>query len=176
MLGRAFSGESLFQNRYTAEGGQGMIAFASSFPGSIRAFEIGPGNGIVAQKKAFLASAPTVKFEVAFQKIGAGLFGGEGFIMQRFTGQGMLLLEIDGSIVEYTLAPGETMLIDNGFLAAMEGSVQMSVERIKGIGNVLAGGEGLTNVRVTGPGKIWLQTMPINQFIDAIAGLLPIRS
>ena len=174
MLKRAVSGESIFQNTYTAKG-DGMIAFGSSFPGEIMGMYLEPGQTIIAQKRAYLAAAPTVNFEVAFQKVGAGLFGGEGFIMQRFTGSGMLLLEIDGSVVEYALAPGESMLIDNGFLAAMEGTVQMSVERVKGLGNVLAGGEGLTNVRVTGPGKIWLQTMPINQFIDAIAGLLPVR-
>ena len=102
MLGRAFSGESLFQNRYTAEGGQGMIAFASSFPGSIRAFEIGPGNGIVAQKKAFLASESSVELSVFFQKkVGAGFFGGEGFIMQKLSGHGTAFLEFDGFIKEY---------------------------------------------------------------------------
>ena len=174
ILKRAVSGESIFQNTYTAQG-DGMIAFGSSFPGEIMGMYLEPGMTIIAQKKAFLASAPSVNFEVAFQKIGAGLFGGEGFIMQRFTGQGMLLLEIDGSIIERTLAPGETMLVDNGFVAAMEGTVSMEIERIKGIGNVLAGGEGLTNVKITGPGKVWLQTMPINQFISAISGLLPTR-
>ena len=174
VLKRAFSGESIFQNTYTAKG-DGMITFGSSFPGDILGFNLQPGQTIIAQKRAYLAAAPSVSFEVAFQKVGAGLFGGEGFIMQRFNGSGMLLLEIDGSIVEYQLAAGETMLVDNGYLAAMEGSVNFTIERIKGVGNVLLGGEGLTNVKVTGPGKIWLQTMPMNQFVGAIASFMPTR-
>ena len=169
MLGRAFSGESLFQNRYTAEGGEGMIAFASSFPGSIRAFEISPTNTIVAQKKAFLASESSVELSVFFQKkMGAGFFGGEGFIMQKFTGRGKVLLEIDGCVMMYTLAPGESMLVDTGCLAVMDGTVSINVETVKGLGNKLLGGEGFFNTRVTGPGRVWLQSMPSSKLFESV--------
>ena len=174
MFGRALSGESMFQNTYTAQGGEGMIAFASSVPGDIMPLDLTAGQSIVAQKSAFLASATTVNCEVAFQrKLGAGFFGGEGFIMQRFSGEGMLLLEIDGSVVSYTLQPGQTMLIDTGNLAAMEGSVQMDIETVKGVGNALLGGEGLFHTKVTGPGRIWLQTMPISGLASTIARYIP---
>ena len=114
-LGRMFSGESIFQNRYTAMGGEGMIAFASSFPGSIRALEISPGNGMIVQKSAFLASEASVKLSIYFQKrLGAGLFGGEGFIMQKLSGQGIAFIEIDGYAVEYNLAPGQKIVVDTG--------------------------------------------------------------
>ena len=128
VLGRMFSGESMFQNRYTAQGGPGMIAFASSFPGSIRAFQITPDHPIVCQKKAFLASTEGVELSVQFQKkLGAGLFGGEGFIMQRLSGSGTVFLEIDGSTMEYNLAPGQQLVIDTGYLAMMDATVQMEV-------------------------------------------------
>ena len=174
MFSRALSGESLFQNTYTSEGGPGMIAFGSSFPGDIIAIDMQPGMSIVAQKTAFLASAASVTFEMFFQKkFGSGLFGGEGFIMQKFTGSGMLLLEIDGSVVEYELGAGESMLVDTGYLAAMDASCSIEIEQIKGIGNVLLGGEGLFNTRVTGPGKIWLQTMPFTNVVDEIKKYIP---
>ena len=174
MFSRAVSGESMFQNTYTAQGGAGMIAFAASVPGDIMPIELMPGQTIVAQKSAFLASAATVNYEIAFQKkLGAGFFGGEGFIMQRFSGQGMLLLEIDGSLISYTLQPGQTMLIDTGNLAAMEGTVQMDIETVKGVGNALLGGEGFFNTKVTGPGRIWLQTMPISNLASTVARYIP---
>ena len=107
--------------------------------------------------------------EIFFQKkIGAGLFGGEGFIMQKFSGAGMVFLEINGSVVEYDLAPGQSMLIDTGYLAAMEDTCSMDIETVKGIGNALLGGEGLFNTKVTGPGRIWLQTMPANILAGAV--------
>ena len=174
MFGRMFSGDSLFQNVYTAQGGPGMIAFASSFPGSIRAFEITPDRPIVCQKKAFLASTSGVELSVQFQKkLGAGLFGGEGFIMQRLSGHGIAFIEIDGSTMEYNLAPGQQLVIDTGYLAMMDATVQMDVQTVKGVKNVLFGGESLFNTVVTGPGRILLQTMPINNFAAAIAALLP---
>lgn len=167
---RMFSGESMFQNVYTAKGGPGMIAFASSFPGEIRAFNIGASNEIVAQKSAFLASESGVEMSIFFQKkVGAGFFGGEGFIMQRFSGSGTVFLELDGSIMEYQLAAGQSMLVDTGYLAAMEATVSIDIESVKGIGNKLFGGEGFFNTRVTGPGKIWLQTMPVSSVAGAIA-------
>lgn len=170
---KMFSGESMFQNTYTSEGGPGMIAFASSVPGSIIPFDIGQGDMIV-QKGGYLASEPSVEFSVAFQKkLGAGFFGGEGFIMQRLHGKGIALVEIDGYVVEYDLQAGQQMLIDTGYLAAMTGTCSMDIQTVKGVGNVLFGGEGLFNTVVTGPGKIYLQTMPISQLAGAVASVIP---
>jgi uncharacterized protein (TIGR00266 family) len=169
-FGRMFSGESMFQNVYTCEGGPGLFAAASSFPGEIIPVQISPSNTIVAQKSAFLASEEGVEMSVHFQKkAGAGFFGGEGFILQKFTGNGMVFLEIDGSVVEYDLAAGQKMVIDTGNLAAMESTVNVSIETVKGLGNKLFGGEGFFNTVLTGPGKIWLQTMPRNVMAGALA-------
>ena len=176
MFGRMFSGESLFQNIYTAQGGPGMIAFASSFPGSIRAFEITPNHPIVCQKKAFLASTSGVELSVHFQKkLGAGFFGGEGFVMQRLSGSGIAFIEIDGSTMEYNLAPGQQMLIDTGYLAMMDATVQMEIQSVKGLKNKLLGGESFFNTLVTGPGRVLLQTMPMSNFVGAIATMLPTK-
>lgn len=170
MFSRAISGESIFQNVYTSQGGPGMIAFASSFPGNILAMEVSANRTVIAQKSAFLASEKDVNMEIFFQKkLGAGFFGGEGFIMQKFTGNGMVFLEIDGSIVEYDLAPGETMILDTGHLAVMDGTVSIDIQTVKGVGNVLFGGEGLFNTKVTGPGHIWLQTMPASNVASALS-------
>ena len=134
MFGRAFSGESMFINRYTAQGGTGLIAFASSFPGDIRAFEIAPGQEIVAQKSAFLASTAGVEMSVFFQKrIAGGLFGGEGFIMQRLSGNGTVFLEFDGHIKEYELAPGQQIVVDTGYLAAMTAGCSINIQTVPGV-------------------------------------------
>ncbi|MCR5119487.1 MAG: TIGR00266 family protein [Lachnospiraceae bacterium] len=174
MIGRAFSGESLFQNRYTAMGGEGLIAFASSFPGAIRAFQIAPGQEILAQKSAFLASTAGVELSVFFQKkIGSGFFGGEGFIMQRLSGNGIVFLEFDGYIKEYELGPGQSMIVDTGYLAAMSGSCNIDIQTVPGLKNIFFGGEGLFNTVVTGPGHIWLQSMPVAQLAGAIRPFIP---
>ena len=152
MLGRAFSGENAFQNRYSAQGGDGMIAFASSFPGSVNALEIGPGKSMIVQKKAFLAAEEGVELSVYMQKkLGKGLFGGEGFIMQKLTGQGTAFIEIDGYGVEYNLAPGQEMIVDTGYLAAMEETCTMDIVKVEGMKNMFLGGEGLFNTVVRGP-------------------------
>lgn len=164
MFGRMFSGESMFQNIYTARGGNGMIAFASSFPGSIRAVDISPGSSLVVQKAGFLAAEAGVDLSVFFQKkAGAGFFGGEGFIMQKLSGQGTAFLEIDGAAVEYDLAPGQKMIIDTGYLAAMTETCSIELQAVKGAKNVLFGGEGFFNTVITGPGHIILQTMPVSK-------------
>ena len=174
MLGRMFSGESLFQNRYTAKGGPGLIAVGSSFPGSIRAIQVDPAHPIVSQKRAFLAAEPGVELSVFFQKkMGAGFFGGEGFIMQQMSGSGLVFLEIDGSAVEYDLGPGEQIVADTGYVAMMDATCRMEVQAVKGFKNVLLGGEGLFNTVVTGPGHVVLQTMPLTGFAGAIASVLP---
>ncbi|HHT76385.1 MAG TPA: TIGR00266 family protein [Clostridiaceae bacterium] len=176
-LGRMFSGESLFLNKYTAEGGQGMIAFASSFPGQILPVNIEPNASMVAQKSAFLASQSGVELSIHFQKkVGAGFFGGEGFIMQKLSGQGLAFIEIDGSIVDYQLAAGQTMLIDNGYLAMMDASVTMDIQTVKGLKNKLLGGEGFFLTKVTGPGRVWIQTMPISSVAKSLAPFFPNRS
>ena len=174
MVGRMFSGEAMFQNRYTAEGGPGQIVYASSFPGAILAFEISAGQEIIAQKSAFLASASTVELSVAFQKkLAGGFFGGEGFIMQRLSGQGTAFLEIDGYVKEYDLQAGQSMIIDTGYLAAMSGSCTMDITSVKGLKNKFLGGEGFFNTVVTGPGKIYLQSMPVNQMASALIPFMP---
>lgn len=173
MFSKAFSGEKMFSNIYTAKGGEGYIAFASSFPGNIVPFEIGPGREIICQKSAFLASTPGVELSIHFQKkVGAGFFGGEGFIMQKMSGNGIVFLEIDGSAEEYTLAPGEKMIIDTGYLAMMDSTCSMDIVTVKGVKNALLGGEGLFNTVVTGPGKVMLQTMPLNQMASSLSAYI----
>ncbi|MBQ7603612.1 MAG: TIGR00266 family protein [Clostridia bacterium] len=171
---RMFSGESMFQNIYTARGGDGMIAFASSFPGSIRALQITPDRPVIVQKSAFLASERTVELSVHFQrKLSLGFFGGEGFIMQRLSGYGTAFIEIDGTAIEYYLAPGQQMIVDTGYLAMMDATCTMDIQSVRGIKNKFLGGESFFNTVVTGPGKIILQTMPISGFAGAIASVLP---
>lgn len=169
-FGRFFSGESIFQNIYTAVGGQGMIAFASSFTGTIRAVDITPNMPVIVQKSAFLASEPTVELSTFFQKkFSSGFFGGEGFIMQKLSGSGKAFIEIDGYAVEYVLQPGQSIIVDTGNLAMCDASCQIDVVTVSGIKNALFGGEGIFNTRVTGPGKVVLQTMPINNLAATLA-------
>ena len=172
-FGRMFSGEKMFQNIYTAKG-NGMIAFASCFPGSIKAFEIGPGREMVFQKHAFLASESSISLSVFFQKkLGAGLFGGEGFIMQKVEGNGIVFAEFDGHVVEYELQPGQKIIVDTGYLAAMSATCSMDIQAVPGMKNMLFGGEGIFNTVVTGPGHIWLQTMPISNVAGALRPYIP---
>jgi len=167
-FGRMFSGESIFMNHYTAQGAPGQIAFCSSFPGSIRAIDVGEKPMII-QKRAFLAGESTVDLSVFCQKkIGAGLFGGEGFIMQKLTGKGIAFVEIDGNAVEYELQAGQQIILDTGYLAAMDATCSMDIQTVPGLKNKLLGGEGLFNTVVTGPGKVILQSMPINQLQSVI--------
>ena len=173
-FGRMFSGEAIFQNIYTAQGGPGMIAFASSFPGSIRAVQVAPGRDVIAQKAAFLASERSVELSVHFQKkLGAGFFGGEGFIMQRLSGSGIAFLEIDGAAIEYDLAPGQQMIVDTGYLAMMDATCSMDIQTVPGLKNKFFGGEGFFNTVITGPGRIVLQTMPISGVASAIRPFIP---
>lgn len=176
MFGRAFSGESLFLNTYTANA-DGEIAFASCFPGQILAIEVGGGRSIVAQKKSFLASAGNVEMSVFFQKkVAGGFFGGEGFIMEKFSGSGIVFLEVDGSVKSYDLKPGERKIMDTGHLVMMDETCSMNVESIKGMKNKIFGGEGFFNTVVTGPGKVVIQTMPISKTASVIADLIPSSS
>ena len=167
-IGRMFSGESLFLSYYTAQG-PAEIAFASSFPGRIAVKELAPGESLICQKTSFLCATYGVELSVHFQKkLGAGFLGGEGFIMQKVTGPGLVFLELDGYCPEYTLAPGERLVCDTGVVAYMDASCQMDVQMVKGLKNIFFGGEGLFDTVVTGPGKVCLQTMSIAK----LAGLL----
>ncbi len=176
MFSRAFSGENIFQNVYTARG-NGMIAFGSSFPGKIVPLEIGHGTEMIVQKSAFLAAEPGVELSIHFKKkLGASLFGGEGFIMQRLSGKGTAFIEIDGELVTYELAPGQQIVVDTGNVAGYEASVQMDIQQVPGLKNMFFGGEGLFNTVLTGPGRIWLQTMPISSVAAAVAAFIPTRN
>ena len=172
-LGRMFAGESVFMSRYTAQG-PAEIAFASSFPGSIVARSLQPGESIVCQKKAFLAATYGVELAVHFQKkFGAGLVGGEGFIMQRITGPGLVFLELDGYCNEYNLMQGEQIVCDTGVLAMMDITCSVDVKTVQGVKNMLFGGEGLFDTVITGPGKVFLQTMTIGQLAKLMIPFLP---
>ena len=173
-IGRMFSGESMFLNNYTAEGDEQFISFASSFPGRILDMKLENGRTIIAQKDAMLAMEKSVEMSVHFKKkIGAGFFGGEGFIMQKFTGNGYVFLEIDGDVVEYDLKAGEKLIIDQGHLAAMEDTVSFDVTTVKGMKNIFLGGEGLFLGTLTGPGKVWIQTMPVSGLVSLVLSRIP---
>ena len=177
VFGRLFSGESLFVNEYTPMGGDGMIAFASSFPGSIIPFKVTPDSGIIVQKSGFLAMEKGLNVSVYFQKkIRKGLFGGEGFIMQRISGDGLVFLEINGYCKEYTLEAGQSIILDTGYLAAMSDTCTMDIEMVKGAKNIFLGGEGLFNTRVMGPGKVYIQSMPISHMAEKIAPYIQINT
>lgn len=169
-IGRAFSNEKMFQNRYTSVGSNGMISLTSSFPGEIKAIELNQGDEIICQKSSFLASTPGVNMSVFFRKkLSTGLFGGEGFIMQKFSGSGLLFIEIDGTPIEYDLQAGEQIVIDTGHLVMMSSSCKMDVKTISGMKNILFGGEGIFNTVVEGPGKVILQTMPVTRLAGTLS-------
>lgn len=174
VFGRMFSGEALFQNKYTAKNGVGMIAFASSFPGDIIPLEVGAGKEYICQKSAFLASTEGVELSIHFKKkLGAGFFGGEGFIMQKISGNGLAFIEVDGSTEKYTLAAGQQIVVDTGHLVMMSSTCSMDIQTVKGAKNIFFGGEGLFNTVVTGPGDVMLQTMPVSKLAASIATYIP---
>lgn len=175
-LGRLFSGDSIFLNEYTPHYGDGMIAFASSFPGSIIPFELN-GGGIIVQKSGFLAMEKGLDMSLYFQKkLSRGFFGGEGFIMQRISGYGTAFIEIDGYCKEYTLQEGESIIADTGYLAAMSDTCTMDIQPVQGAKNIFFGGQGLFNTVITGPGKVYLQSMPISNTAAALAPYIQLRS
>ena len=176
VFGRLFTGESLFMNRYIARG-SGFIAFSSHFVGTIIPVEIRPGQDFIVQKTGFLASCGNVEQTVHFQKkLGTAFFGGEGLVMQRFSGNGIIFVEIDGYCKEYELAQGQRMILNTGYLAAMDASCDMDVEMVKGAKNIIFGGEGLANTVVTGPGKIYIQTKPIAQLAKSLKPFFPTQT
>ena len=168
-LGRALAGESIFMNIYTAEKDDVEITFSSSFPGKVLEFDLQEGETIIAQKRAFLCAENTVDISMHFRKkLGAGFFGGEGFIMQKITGPGKVYLEIDGEVIKKELEAGEKLKVDNGYVAAMTSSVKLDITTVPGLKNIMFGGEGLFLTTVEGPGTVYLQSMPISK----LAGML----
>ena len=173
ILGRVFTGESLFVANFTAERDNAMIAFSAEFPGKIIPLNLAQGQSIVAQRDSFLVAEKSVNMAVQFQRRFGAFFGGEGLLMQRFDGPGTVFVALDGEVVEYTLGPGERLKVDTGHVALFEPSVEFSVELVKGFKNILFGGEGLLFATLTGPGRVWLQSMPMSKLAGAIAQYLP---
>ncbi len=174
-LGRIFTGESIFMANYTADVSGAVVAFGSTVPGSVIAVDISQGELIV-QKGAFLCAEQTVDLKASFtKKFTTGLFGGEGFILQKLYGKGMAFLEVDGDKIERILAPGEVIKVDTGNVVAFETSVNYDIETVKGLGNIFFGGEGLFLTKLTGPGKIILQTQSFNEFALKIASRMPVK-
>jgi uncharacterized protein (TIGR00266 family) len=174
MFKRALSGESLFITDFFVKGGAGVVAFASEFPGKIIPFDLGPGESLIIQKDAFMCAEKSVDLDLHFRKrLGTGFFGGEGFIMQKVTGPGLVFAEVDGEVVEYDLQPGQVLRVDTGHLAMMEAGVDFDVTLVKGISNILLGGEGLFLGTLRGPGKVWLQTMPMSKLAAKMAQFMP---
>lgn len=172
-LGRMFTGESIFMANYTAEADGVKIAFGSTVPGTVVPVDISQSE-LICQKGAFLCAEQSVDLKVAFsKKLSAGLFGGEGFILQRLFGKGMAFLEVDGDKVERILAPGEVLKVDTGNVVAFEPSVSYEIETVKGLGNIFFGGEGLFITKLTGPGRIILQTQNFNDFAGRIIAKMP---
>ena len=173
-LGRMFTGESIFMNTYTAGVDGAKVAFATTVPGDIVPINVGENNGLIIQKNAFLCAEPGVDIQVAFTKrFTAGLFGGEGFILQKATGNGMLFLEVDGDPIERVLAPGEVLKVDTGNVVGFESTVSYEIETIKGLGNIFLGGEGLFLTKLVGPGRVIIQSQNFGDFAGRILGLMP---
>ncbi|MBO9338060.1 MAG: TIGR00266 family protein [Chloroflexus sp.] len=174
---RMFSGESIFMVNFTPQGGPGIIGFSAEFPGKIVPLNLGPGQTMICQKDAFMCAERSVSLDIHFRrKLGAGLFGGEGFIMQKITGPGLAFVELDGEIVEYTLEANQMLKVDTGHVAMYEPTVNFDVEIVRGFKNILFGGEGLFLTTLRGPGRVWLQTMPAMNLAKKLAQYMPTSS
>ncbi len=175
-LGRMLTGESLFMATYTSQANGAEITLTSAMPGEIRALQLDGQKQYIAQKSAFLCAQPGVELSTYVTKLKTGLFGGEGFLMQRLSGEGMVFLELDGSIVEIELQAGQRVKIDTGNIAFFEANVKYDVETVKGFTNILFGGEGLFLSVLEGPGKIWLQSLNAASFAGRLMGFMPKKS
>ena len=176
-LARSLSGESLFLTTYTCKGNQSMVTFTPEAPGSIVPVVLGSGESRICQKDAFMVAEDSVSLEMHFRrKLGSGLFGGEGFILQKISGPGIAWVEIAGEVREYSLQAGETMQVDPGHIAMYEPSVNYDIQRVKGVKNMLFGGEGLFLASLTGPGKIWLQSLPLSNLASKLMQYMPIKT
>lgn len=175
IFGRMFSGESLFMNHYTAQS-EAEISFSSKFPGAIIPLEITPDKPMILQKSAFLAATQNIDLSIHLQrKLGTALFGGEGFIMQKVSGEGTVFAEIDGFVKEIDLQDGQTIVVDTGYVAMMEHTCTMEIKTVPGVKNMLLGGEGVFNTHVTGPGKVYLQTAPVSNLAGALKPYFPVN-
>ncbi len=176
-LGRSLAGESLFLTTYRCRSGAGMVVFTPESPGKIIPLDLAPGQSMICQKDAFMCAVDSVTLEMHFRKrLGAGLFGGEGFVLQKLTGPGLAFVEIAGEVREYTLQAGQMMLVDPGHIALYEPTVDYDIERVKGVKNILFGGEGLFLATLKGPGKIWLQSMPLSNLAGKLARYMPAKT
>ena len=175
-LGRKLAGESLFMTTYACQSGTGMVTFTPEAPGRIMVFDLQAGQSLICQKDAFMVAQEGVQIEIHFRRrLGAGLFGGEGFILQRVTGPGVVFLEIAGDVREYALEPGEMMRVDPGHIALYEPTVDYDITTVKGVTNILFGGEGLFLATLKGPGRVWLQSMPISNLAAKLKQYLPTK-
>jgi uncharacterized protein (TIGR00266 family) len=175
-LGRKLAGESLFMTTYTCRSGEGLVVFTPEAPGKVLDFQLGAGQSLICQKDAFMCAEASVKLEMHFRKkLGAGLFGGEGFILQKVTGPGTVFLEIPGEVREYTLVAGETMQVDPGHIALFEPTVSYDIATVKGVANILFSGEGLFLANLRGPGRIWLQSLPLSNLAGKLARYMPTK-
>lgn len=173
-IGRALGGGGLFMTEFTARGGAALVAFAATVPGSIFAMPVAPGRGYLVHRHGFLAGAPTLAIGVGVQQsLGAGVFGGDGFVLQHITGEGTAFLELGGEIVSYTLEAGQDLLVHPGHVGMFEESVSFDITMMRGIKNILFGGDGLFLAQLTGPGKVWLQSLTPSKLAHALAPYLP---
>ena len=176
-LGRALSGESLFMTTYSCSAPTAMITFTPEAPGKVLPLQLAPNQIIIAQKDAFMCAQSSVKMEIHFRKkLGTGLFGGEGFILQKLTGPGIVFLEIPGEVKEYNLAAGQRLKVDPGHIAAFDPTVNYEITSVKGLKNIMFSGEGLFLASLTGPGRVWLQTMPLSNLAQALLKYIPTKS
>jgi uncharacterized protein (AIM24 family) len=173
-LKRMLGGGGLFMTEYTAQGAPGMVAFATKMPGSIMPVEVTPGKGYLIHRHGFLCATPGIEVTIGFQQsLGAGLFGGDGFILQKLQGQAQAWIELDGEVVTYNLGPGDSLRVHPGHVGMFEESVNFSITTIKGIKNKLFGGDGLFLANLQGPGQIWLQSLPVSNLAHALEPYLP---
>jgi uncharacterized protein (TIGR00266 family) len=175
-LGRMLAGESLFLTTYTCQGAEALVVFTPEVPGKILPVELQSGQSLICQKDAFMCAQESVKLEMHFRKkLGAGLFGGEGFILQKVTGPGTVFMEIPGELRDYTLEAGEEMHVDPGHIAIFEPTVRYDISRVRGLKNVLFSGEGLFLASLKGPGKVWLQSLPLSNLAAKLSRYMPLR-
>jgi uncharacterized protein (TIGR00266 family) len=177
MFKRAMSGASLFIIDFTSTGGPGQVSFATDFPGKVLPFDLDAGQSVTMHRHAFICAEKSVTLDIAFtRKFGAGLFGGEGFVLQKLMGPGMVFAELDGDAIEYHLQPNQVMRVEPGHVAMFESSVAFDIEMIKGMTNILMGGEGLFLATLKGPGRIWLHSMTVSKIAHRVAEYLPGKS
>lgn len=172
MLGRVVTGESILFSYYTAIEDSALVAFSNNFPGQIIPIELNGSKSIIAQKNAMLCMDPNIQISTHTNNLGTSLFGGEGIFMQKFSGQGILFLEIDGTCFQYDLKPEQSITVDTGLVAAFEDTVNMKIERVKSVKNIFLGGEGLFNTTLTGPGRIYLQSMSMPGLVKSLSPYL----